>query len=100
MLSWATQIAFLGAVVVFHFSSKGTKELFSNWIGSWIIFRNKFQQNHAMFTKEGKATLPWLRGQDLVVPRPQVLLEPLRVKRKLPGLRLRKPHLIHQKGVG
>lgn len=99
--SWATWIAFLGAAVVFpHFGSKGTKGLFSSWTGSYVIFRNKFQQNHAMLMKrERKVTLPWLLGQDPVAPRPQVLLELSGLRRKLPGLRLRKLHFIRQKGV-
>lgn len=98
--SRATWIAFLGAAVVFpHFGSKGTKGLFSSWTGSYVIFRNKFQQNHAMLMKrERKVTLPWLLGQDPVAPRPQVLLELSGLRRKLPGLRLRKLHFIRQKG--
>lgn len=57
-----TQIAFLGAAVVFpHFGSKGTKGLFSSWTASWVIFRNKFQRSCVLLREsERRVTLPWL----------------------------------------
>lgn len=99
-LSWSTRIAFLGAAVVFpHFGPKGTKGLFRSWTGSCVIFRNKFQQNHAMLMERGrKVSLPWLLGQDLVAPRPQVVLERSGLRSKLSGLTLRRPHLVHRNG--
>lgn len=50
-----------------HFGSKGTKGLFSSWIGSWVIFRNKFQQSHArLVERERRVSLPCLWEQDLI----------------------------------
>lgn len=52
-----------------HFGSKGTKGLFSSGIGSWVIFRNKFQQSHArLVERKRRVDLPWLLEQDLVAP--------------------------------
>ena len=35
--------------------------LFSSWIVSCVIFKNRFQENHAMLTeRDRRVSLPWL----------------------------------------
>lgn len=84
-----------------HFGcgSKGTKGLFSSWIGSCVIFRNISAESRQAGGEGEEGQSPLATGAGSRSSEASGAGGVLRREGEAPGLGLRRPQLVHQEGV-